>query len=278
MGRTPDAAEALARAHEHALAWLSSLPDRAVPPAASVAEVVAALGAELPDGPTDPVAVVDLLAQAVEPGLTAMPSGRFFGFVIGGTHPAGMAADWLTSAWDQNAGLRTVTPAATAVDDVAEAWVLDLLGLHAGSAVGFVTGGTMANFTCLAAGRDAVLARSGWDVGANGLVGSPGVRVLVGAERHDSVDLVLRYLGLGAPEARPGRPAGQDRSGRTPRDARRRRPSARDGGPPSRQHPLRGLRPVRRGDRGGARARGVGAHRRRVRALRRRLSGVPSPR
>ena len=200
MGGTPEAARALARAHEHALTWLSSLPDRAVPPAASVAEVVAALGAELPAGPTDPTAVVDLLADAVERGLTAMPSGRFFGFVIGGTHPAGIAADWLTSAWDQNAGLRTVTPAATAVEDVAEAWVLDLLGLDGGSAVGFVTGGTMANFTCLAAARDAVLARAGWDVGDRGLVGSPGVRVLAGAERHDSVDLVLRYLGLGAPE------------------------------------------------------------------------------
>ena len=203
VGGTADNAGALARAHEHALTWLSSLPDRAVPPAASVAEVVAALGAELPDGPADPMAVVDLLAQAVEPGLTAMPSGRFFGFVIGGTHPAGIAADWLTSAWDQNAGLRTVTPAATAVDDIAEAWVLDLLGLPAGGAVGFVTGGTMANFTCLAAARDAVLTRAGWDVGARGLVGSPGVRVLVGAERHDSVDLVLRYLGLGAPELVP---------------------------------------------------------------------------
>jgi len=197
------AAEPLARAHEHALRWLASLSDRAVPPTASVAEVVAALGAELPEGPTDPVAVVDMLARAVEPGLTAMPSGRFFGFVIGGTHPAGMAADWLTSAWDQNAGLRTVTPAATAVDDVAEGWVLDLLGLPEGGAVGFVTGGTMANFTCLAAARDAVLARVGWDVGANGLVGSPGMRVLVGAERHDSVDLVLRYLGVGAPELVP---------------------------------------------------------------------------
>jgi glutamate/tyrosine decarboxylase-like PLP-dependent enzyme len=196
----PDAAEPLARAYEHALRWLATLPDRSVPPAAPVAEVVAALGAELPDGPTDPLAVVDLLAQAVEPGLTAMPSGRFFGFVIGGTHPAALAADWLTSAWDQNAGLRTVTPAATAVDDVAEGWVLDLLGLPRGSAVGFVTGGTMANFTCLAAARDAVLARAGWDIAANGLVGSPGVRVLVGAERHDSVDLVLRYLGVGAPE------------------------------------------------------------------------------
>src|SRR5690606_28834936 len=104
---------------------------------------------------------------------------------------------------DQNAGLRTVTPAATAVDDVAEAWVLDLLGLPAGSAVGFVTGGTMANFTCLAAGRDAVLARAGWDVGTQGLAGSPGVRVLAGAERHDSVDLVLRFLGVGAPELVP---------------------------------------------------------------------------
>ena len=202
-GHAPDVAEALARAHEHALTWLTSLTDRAVPPAASVSQVVAALGTELPDGPTDPVEVVDLLAHAVGPGLAAMPSGRFFGFVIGGTHPAGMAADWLTSAWDQNAGMRTVTPAATAVDDVAEAWVLDLLGLHADSAVGFVTGGSMANFTCLAAARDAVLARAGWDVGSNGLVGSPGVRVLVGAERHDSVDMVLRYLGLGAPEVVP---------------------------------------------------------------------------
>jgi glutamate/tyrosine decarboxylase-like PLP-dependent enzyme len=200
MASTPEAVAALARAHEHVLTWLASLSDRAVPPSASVAEVVAALGAELPAGPTDPTAVVDLLVDGVEGGLTAMPSGRFFGFVIGGTHPAAMAADWLTSAWDQNAGMRTVTPAATAVEDLAEAWVLDLLGLPPASAVGFVTGGTMANFTCLAAARGEVLARAGWDVGSKGLVGSPGVRVLVGAERHDSVDLVLRYLGLGAPE------------------------------------------------------------------------------
>lgn len=203
VDRTGDAAGALARAHEHALAWLATLSDRAVPPAASVQEVVAALGTKLPDGPTDPVEVIDLLADSSEPGLTAIPSGRSFGFVMGGTHPVGIAADWLTSAWDQNAGLRTVTPAATAAEDIAEAWVLDLLGLPGGSAVGFVTGGTMANFTCLAAARDAVLARVGWNVGEHGLVGSPGVRVLVGAERHDSVDLVLRYLGLGAPELVP---------------------------------------------------------------------------
>jgi glutamate/tyrosine decarboxylase-like PLP-dependent enzyme len=129
-----------------------------------------------------------------------MPSGRFFGFVIGGTHPAALAADWLVSAWDQNSGLRTITPAHSAVEDIAEAWLLDLLGLPRESAVGFVTGGTMANFTCLAAGRDEVLRRAGWDVASRGLVGSPGVRVLVGAERHDTVDLALRYLGLGLPE------------------------------------------------------------------------------
>ena len=193
-------AAALDRAHAHVLAWLDSLADRPVPPQLQVADLVERLGRDLPDGPTDPAKVVDLLAEACEPGLTAMPSGRFFGFVIGGTHPAALAADWLTGAWDQNAGLRTLTPASTAVEDVAHAWVLDLLGLPGDSAVGFVTGGTMANFTGLAAARDAVLTRAGWDVGERGLLGSPGVRVLVGEERHDSVDLVLRYLGLGAPE------------------------------------------------------------------------------
>ena len=155
-----------------------------------------------------------------------MPSGRFFGFVIGGTHPAALAADWLVSAWDQNAGLRTLTPAATAVEDVAEAWVIDLLGLPAGSAVGFVTGGTMANFTCLAAARDSVLSGAGWDVGERGLVGSPGVRVLVGEERHDSIDLVLRYLGLGAPE-----PVAADDQGRLDAAALRAALEAGDGQP-----------------------------------------------
>ena len=171
-----------------------------MPPQAQVEELVERLGTTLPDGPQDAAAVIEHLATALEPGLTAMPSGRFYGMVIGGAHPAALAADWLTSAWDQNAGLARLTPAATATEQVASAWLLDLLGLPEGSAVGFVTGGTMANFTCLAAGRDAVLRNAGWDVGTRGLVGSPGVRVLVGAERHETVDLALRYLGLGAPE------------------------------------------------------------------------------
>ncbi|MGZ4597839.1 MAG: pyridoxal phosphate-dependent decarboxylase family protein, partial [Actinomycetes bacterium] len=135
----------------------------------------------------------------VEPGLMAMPSGRFFGWVIGGTLPAALAADWLVSAWDQNSGMRFATPGTVAAEEDAAAWLLDLLGLPAGADVGFVTGATMANFTGLAAGRQQVLTDAGWDLDERGLTGAPRVRVLVGAERHGTVDLALRYLGLGAP-------------------------------------------------------------------------------
>ena len=195
-----DRTSGLARAHRHAVSWLASLDGRPVPPRLTTEQVLERLDPHLQDGPKDTVAVVDELAAACEPGLTAMSGGRFFGFVIGGTHPAALAVDWMVSTWDQNTGLRALTPAHSAVEHVTEAWVVDLLGLPTGSAVGFVTGGTMANFTCLAAGRDEVLRRAGWDVAAQGLAGSPGVRVLVGAERHDTIDLALRYLGLGAPE------------------------------------------------------------------------------
>src|SRR5215469_6218034 len=194
---------ALARAASHAAAWLDSLASRPIPPRASVAEVTATLGSDLPDAPTPAPDVIDLLARACEPGLVAMPSGRFYGMVIGGTHPAALAADWLVSAWDQNAGLRLVTPAHSAVEDITSAWLLDVLGLPAGSGVGFVTGATMSNFTCLAAARDAVLRKAGWHVATDGLTGAPRVRVIVGAERHETVDLALRYLGLGAPELVP---------------------------------------------------------------------------
>ncbi|RIQ21077.1 pyridoxal phosphate-dependent decarboxylase family protein [Jiangella rhizosphaerae] len=192
---------ALDVASSRARAWLDTLGERTVRAVVSADDVRAALGTQLPDGPSDPADVVRLLADAAEPGLVATPSGRFFGFVIGGTLPAALAADWLVSAWDQNAALRAASPAGTAVDDIAAAWLLDLLGLPSGAGVGFVTGATMANFAGLAAARDAVLARAGWDVGAHGLAGAPRVRVLVGEERHDSVDSALRYLGLGAPEA-----------------------------------------------------------------------------
>jgi glutamate/tyrosine decarboxylase-like PLP-dependent enzyme len=196
-----DRYSALDHAARHANRWLDSLATRPVPPRAATADVISALGTQLPEDPVRADEVIDLLASACEPGLTATPSGRFFGMVIGGAHPAALAADWLVSAWDQNAVLRAVSPAHAAVEDVTSAWLLDLLGLPAASGVGFVTGATMSNFTCLAAARDAVLRRAGWDVGVNGLSGGPRVRVLVGAQRHDTVDLALRYLGLGAPEA-----------------------------------------------------------------------------
>jgi glutamate/tyrosine decarboxylase-like PLP-dependent enzyme len=190
---------ALTRADHHARKWLSSVGDRPVRPQASAGEMVAALAGELSDTGRDPAEVIDELAALAEPGLMAISSGRFFGWVMGGNLPAALAADWLVSTWDQNAGLRFATPAAAALEEIAGSWLLDVLGLPAGSDVGFVTGATMANFTGLAAGRGAVLARAGWDVHTDGLTGSPKVHVLVGAERHDTVDLALRYLGLGRP-------------------------------------------------------------------------------
>ncbi|MGW6691742.1 pyridoxal phosphate-dependent decarboxylase family protein [Streptomyces sp. NPDC054961] len=194
---------ALRQAYGHAVHWLASLSDRRVPARASVDEIVRALGAELPDGPSAPADVVDLLATACEPGLTAFPGGRFYGFVVGGSEPAALAADWLVSAWDQNCVMRAASPAYAAAEEVAGAWLLDLLGLPGESAVGFTTGATMANFTCLAAGRDAVLRRAGWNVARDGLAGGPAVRVLAGEHRHMAIDLALRYLGLGTPELVP---------------------------------------------------------------------------
>ncbi len=190
---------ALDRASMRARGWLGSMPDRAMPPALAADALREGLGGPLPEKPTDPAAVVELLADLAEPGLMAMPSGRFFGWVIGGTLPAALAADWLTSAWDQNSGMRFATPGTVAVEECAAEWLLDLLGLPADADVGFVTGATMANFTGLAAARQHVLRDVGWDLDHNGLAGAPRIRVLAGADRHGTVDLALRYLGLGAP-------------------------------------------------------------------------------
>jgi glutamate/tyrosine decarboxylase-like PLP-dependent enzyme len=189
----------LDRAREHAKRWLESLPDRPVRPSATADELLVKFGGTLNDAPIDPAAVVDELVRLAEPGLMAIPSGRFYGWVMGGTLPAALAADWMVSAWDQNTGLRYATPAAAAIEEAAGAWVLDLLGLPSGADIGFTTGGTMANFVGLAAGRQYVLEKAGWDLNARGLTGAPPVTVLVGADYHASVQLALRYLGLGLP-------------------------------------------------------------------------------
>jgi glutamate/tyrosine decarboxylase-like PLP-dependent enzyme len=197
MAQPPDG---LDRALAHVRRWLDSLPDRRVPATGSADDAAARLGTELPLRGSAPSDVVDRLAAAVEPGLMTIASGRFYGWVMGGTLPSALAADWLVSGWDQNAGMRDATPGVVAVEEVAAAWLLQLLDLPGDAAVGFTTGATMANFTCLAAARDRVLGDAGWDVATAGLSGSPRVRVLAGAERHGSVDVALRYLGLGAPE------------------------------------------------------------------------------
>ncbi|MGH8868459.1 MAG: pyridoxal phosphate-dependent decarboxylase family protein [Actinomycetes bacterium] len=188
----------LDRALGHARAFLATLPERPVRADASPAELLAAFGGPLPDDPEDPADVVDRLAAAAGPGLVASQSGRFFGWVIGGALPAALAADWLTSVWDQNAGLLAAAPAAVAAENVAAGWLRDLLALPAGSTVGLTTGACMANFTGILSGRQAVLARAGWDVEVDGLQGAPRIRVLAGDQRHVTVDAALRYAGLGA--------------------------------------------------------------------------------
>jgi glutamate/tyrosine decarboxylase-like PLP-dependent enzyme len=194
---TPGWRPALQTAANEALAYLEALAEAAVGPTISAQAMRARLDRELPDEPQDPAAVVRELAAAARPGLMGTMSGRFFGYVIGGSQPAALAADWLTSAWDQNAGLWMASPAEAAVEELAGRWLTDLLGLPDEASVGFVTGGQTANLTCLGAARHGVLADAGCDVERDGLVGAPRIRVLAGAGRHDTVDLALRLLGLG---------------------------------------------------------------------------------
>jgi len=223
--RQPDWESTLTKARDLALAHLTGLPERPVGAAATAAELRAALGVPLPDGPGDPTEVIADLAAAAEPGLVATASGRFFGFVIGGSTPAALAADWLTATWDQNAGLYATSPAAAVAEEVAGVWLIDLLGLPADASVGFVTGAQMANLTGLAAARHAVLRDVGWDVETQGLIGAPAIRVVANAERHGTIDRALRFLGIGTAAIEPVEVDGQGRMSaaalRTTLDGRR---------------------------------------------------------
>jgi glutamate/tyrosine decarboxylase-like PLP-dependent enzyme len=192
-----DERELLRRTAEIAADFVDSLDERPVWPAATVDELRSALGGDLPEGPSDPLEVIESLAEAVEPGVVGIPSGRYFGFVIGGAVPAALAADWLASTWDQNAGLVVAGPSAAVVEEVAGGWLKELLGIPASASFAFVTGCQMAHATCLAAARHAVLERIGWDVECDGLAGSPPIRVVAGARRHVTIDRALRLLGLG---------------------------------------------------------------------------------
>lgn len=197
----PDRAAGLHAAAGHAQAYLATLDDRPVSARGDAAVVRDVLGGPLPEHGTDPATVIDRLVAGAEPGLVASAGPRHFGFVVGGALPAALAADWLVSAWDQCAAFHSLSPAAAAVEEITSAWALELLGLPAGASVGFVTGGQGANTTCLAAARHAVLARAGWDVEQDGLIGAPAVRILCGEQAHATIHTALRLLGLGAATA-----------------------------------------------------------------------------
>jgi len=193
--------ELLSRTLGHAERYLDGLDQRPVAVPVDQAKLRARFegtsGGKLPDEPVDPRTVIDELVEAAEPGLVATSGPRYFGFVTGGSLPAALAADWLTAVWDQLAGPLAASPAAAAVEAVAADWAAGLLGLPDGVSCGFVTGAMMANFTALAAARRAVLARQGVDLDRVGLAGAPPVRIVAGAERHVTIDIALRYLGLG---------------------------------------------------------------------------------
>ena len=193
----PDWKAPLGEAFDRALMYLEGLPDRPVRSTASLAELRATLGGPLPEEAAESREVIAALAAAAEPGVVPSSSGRFFGFVVGGATPAAVAADWLTSVWDQNAGLYVLGPAASVVEEVAGAWLAELLGLPRQVSVGFVTGAQLANTTGLAAARYEMLRRVGWDTEVAGLCGAPRLQVIAGQGRHGTIDRALRLLGLG---------------------------------------------------------------------------------
>jgi glutamate/tyrosine decarboxylase-like PLP-dependent enzyme len=188
----------LSAAAAHAERFLEALDERPVGARADAKAIREVLGGPLPDGGKDPDAVIDALAVGADAGLVASAGPRHFGFVIGGALPAALAADWLVSAWDQCAAFHSLSPAAAAIEEITAGWTLDLLGLPASASVGFVTGAQGANTTGLAAARHAVLARAGWDVERNGLIGAPKVNLVCGEQAHATIYTALRLLGLGA--------------------------------------------------------------------------------
>ena len=189
--------ELLQDAAGRAARYLDGLDERSVVPKPEAIANLVNLGGPMPEQPGDPREVLHLLDQYGSPATVATAGKRFFGFVIGGTVPAALAANWLAGAWDQNAVLVATSPVGAALEQIALTWLVDLLRLPVGTACGFVTGATTANFTALLAARRTVLAQAGWDVEGQGLFGAPPIRVIVGGEAHPSLYRSLGMLGLG---------------------------------------------------------------------------------
>lgn len=189
--------ELLAETSARAVRYIRELDQRPVAPSAKDIGRLKALAGPLPEDPTDPAEVLALLDDVGSPATVATTGGRYFGFVIGGTLPAALAANWLAGAWDQNVAMQIMSPVSARLEEIVTEWIVDLLGLPSGSGAGFVTGTTMANFSALAAARTALLKRAGWNVEEDGLFGAPPINVVVGDEVHVSVLKALTLLGLG---------------------------------------------------------------------------------
>ena len=182
---------------DRATRYLSSLRDRSVVPTSASVAALDQLGGPLPEAPSDPAQALALLDDIGSPATVATAGPRYFGFVIGGTLPAALAANWLAGAWDQNGAMQTMSPVAARLEEIVLQWTIDLLDLPASSGAGFVTGTTVANFTALAAARTTLLTRAGWNVEENGLFGAPPIHVVVGDEVHVSLLKALSLLGFG---------------------------------------------------------------------------------
>ncbi len=189
--------ELLAETALRAARYADEIGNRRVTPRAEDIARLEELGGPLPRKGLDPAQLLSLLDEIGSPATVATTAGRYFGFVIGGTLPAALAANWMAGAWDQNACLYVMSPVAAKIEEIVLAWMIEAFGLPSTCGAGFVTGTTMANFTALAAARTALLQRKGWDVEENGLFGAPPLRVIVGDEVHVSLLKALALLGLG---------------------------------------------------------------------------------
>ncbi len=187
----------LRSAAERAIHYLEGLNDRGVRPDPAAVARLKVFDIPFPEKPTEPSTIVQMLDEFVSPATMGMAGRRFFGFVIGGSLPVSLAANWMAGAWDQNSALYQVTPATAHLEQVALQWLITLFGLPPASGGAFVTGATLANFTALAAARHAVLEREGWNVESDGLFGAPPITVVVGEEVHPSLVKSLGLLGLG---------------------------------------------------------------------------------
>lgn len=192
-----DVRSPLQAAFTHALSYLNSLDQTPVNPRDNAEGLRRRLFRELKGDPTDPTTVIEELVEDVEGGLLGMSGGRFYAWAIGGSLPAALAADWLTSAWDQNAALYACSPAAAIVEEVVGAWLKELLNIPTSASFALVTGCQMAHVTCLAAARHTLLARVGWAVEDRGLSGAPSIRLICSSSRHASIERAVRLIGVG---------------------------------------------------------------------------------